>query len=142
MPRTPEQRAEVAAFVDWLYEKGNFDSWAAFSRQAEVPWGSLSDWHRGVNVPDGYNMLKLIRAALGEPPSGLEGLKVPQVQAVESILSTIDRLVDAARSSPRMEEALGPALQEAARAFRDLVRETAETVNILEGNRSVADNAP
>jgi hypothetical protein len=61
--RSEEERAQMVEFIDWLYARSGTKSWADFATKAGVHWSNLSAWHRGKGVPDGYNFLKLLRAA-------------------------------------------------------------------------------
>jgi len=113
--RSKTQLAEVARFVDWLYEQGGFATWAEFASAAGVHWASLSDWHTGKKMPDGWNLYRLIKAAGGHgveetraiehvaeegsiprrleeleerTTDGLAGLRV----SIESLTSQLDKL--------------------------------------------------
>jgi transcriptional regulator with XRE-family HTH domain len=61
--RSKRQRDELAAFVVELLERSGAATQTEFAERAGVSWASLSGWKTGRIVPDGYNLLRLIRAA-------------------------------------------------------------------------------
>lgn len=58
--RTPEQKAEAAAFVNRLYVMSKSPSWQEFARRAGVWSPNLSKWQTGTSIPDGWNLFRLI----------------------------------------------------------------------------------
>ena len=57
------QQEELAAFVDALGELGGFSSTAEWSRESGYDRSALSDLRNRNGAVDGYNLLRLIRAA-------------------------------------------------------------------------------
>ncbi len=66
--RSAEQRGEVASFVRELYAQSGAATQKEFANRAQVHPMQMSDWLLGKSVPDGWNLLCLIRAAGGVPP--------------------------------------------------------------------------
>lgn len=54
---------EVAVYLQVLYGLAGFKSWAEWARQAGLLASTLSDYQRGKNAPNGYNLLRLMQAA-------------------------------------------------------------------------------
>lgn len=94
--RSPKQRAEVAKFIDELFETSTSETWAEFASAAGVHWASLSDWHTGKSVPDGYNLLRLIRAA-GVSPEAVTQLA--DGHDLESLLGRLEGLASVLRQA-------------------------------------------
>lgn len=53
----------VATFINELYRRGGFESWAEFAKEADVLPSSLSNWQTGNRSIRGHNLVKLIWAA-------------------------------------------------------------------------------
>ena len=89
--RSKAQKAEIAAFVDELFAASECATWAEFSKNAAVHWASLSDWHTAKRVPDGWNLLQLIKTAGWRPPTGSEaaGARDSGLVALEKELARI-----------------------------------------------------
>lgn len=49
-------------FVRELYERSEAATWAEFATRAGVNPVQLSRWQSGASVPDGYNLVRLIKA--------------------------------------------------------------------------------
>lgn len=58
-----EERAELAQFIDHLFEMSRHKTWVSFAGGAGVHWAQISDWHTGKVVPEGWNLYRLIREA-------------------------------------------------------------------------------
>lgn len=62
-PPIDAEAAEVATFVQYLYERSGLPSQRQFARKAEIEPTSLTDWMKGSNAPGGRNLLRMMRAA-------------------------------------------------------------------------------
>lgn len=62
VPRTPENNADTAEFVRYLYTAGGFVSWRQFADEAGVHPTQVSMFQTGAAEPKGRNLLALIRA--------------------------------------------------------------------------------
>jgi hypothetical protein len=110
--RSASQRTQVADFIRDLYERSGCGTWSEFAKKAGVHWAAISDWQTGKVVPDGWNLLSLIRAAgvtveelvrkqaarqphrprAGSRPEGLEELVATQRDLIESLQKTVSLL--------------------------------------------------
>lgn len=73
-----EEKQELASLVQTLYLISPFRSWAEFARVAGVHPVSISRWQQGQDAPEGYNLLRLLRA------SGAEALLVAAANRAET----------------------------------------------------------
>lgn len=99
--RTKEQRETVAAIVRTLYEASGADTWSDFAKMAGVHWASLSDWQLAKSVPDGWNLLLMMRAVMQQRAD----LQVDQL--VDSIIPL--PAPDSLRRLESLEAAVGTA---------------------------------
>lgn len=100
-PKTPRRRdeaAEIAAFITELYECSGFDSWGQFAREVGISAGEMSDYKRAENVPGGFRLLKMIRAANWPPPASVTpstNHRPPPLQG--ELLGALESMVDRLR---------------------------------------------
>lgn len=93
------QMAELQAFVDALVEAGGFASNAELARESGYDRSALSDLRNGHGAIDGYNLLRLIRAAAARAPEMTTeqlALGLARATAVdaeeETVLARLDEL--------------------------------------------------
>jgi len=125
-----EQRQEVARFVRELYARSGCATWDRFAKRASVHAVQVSDWQRGRSVPDGYNLLKLIRAS---------GLLEPDED--QHVIATVDRFIDEIAASPALVESYEPDLRlmtDEIVALATAASATADRLADLLGTRSPA----
>lgn len=103
-PKTEKGRreaAEVAAFVRELYEGSTFESWGEFGRAAGLSASTMSDYKRAENAPDGYRLLKLIRAAGWKEAQAPDQLD-RRLEAIEKAVLQVDEaLLEVAANQER-----------------------------------------
>jgi len=120
-----EEKQELAVFVQTLFVLSPFRSWAEFAKVADVHPVSISRWQQGQDAPEGYNLLKLLRASgafdllqaaaqqrdkerLHDPPEELAEVAVALLEEIRAGFAAIgDRL--AALETERTAEAAPPA---------------------------------
>jgi transcriptional regulator with XRE-family HTH domain len=119
--RRAEQRKEVAQFIRDLYRRSGCATWEEFAVRAGVHAVQISDWQRGEHVPDGYNLLKLIRAA--------DVLSAEEQSPPHPLIDSIEHLVEAIENSPALARSLEPSLREVAQQVR-LLSSSAENASI------------
>lgn len=62
-PLDDRQQADLSAFVNALAEAAGYQTTAEWSRESGYPAPNLSNLRNGRGAVDGYNLLRLIRAA-------------------------------------------------------------------------------
>jgi transcriptional regulator with XRE-family HTH domain len=122
--RKLEQRQEIALFIQELYRRSGCRTWDQFAVRAGVHAVQISDWQRGEHVPDGYNLLKLIRAA--------NVLAAERRTPPHPLIDSIEHLVAAIEGSPTLAQSLGPSLRELARQVRVLSSTAADASTRLD----------
>jgi transcriptional regulator with XRE-family HTH domain len=80
---SPEELAEIAEFVDWLFKRSGKRHWTNFASAAGVHPTNLNAWHRGRGGPNALNLIRLVKAA-GVLDASAPGEKVlpPAIQAI------------------------------------------------------------
>lgn len=58
--RTPEQKAEVGAFINQLYELSGADSDVDFASRAGLWSSNVGEYLKGKTMPDAYTLLRLM----------------------------------------------------------------------------------
>jgi hypothetical protein len=86
-----EQQADLSAFVNRLAESAGYKTTAEWSRDSGYPAPNLSNLRNGVGAVDGYNLLRLIRAAAVKAERDPLSLAVEQVEDARTIA---DRLAE------------------------------------------------
>src|SRR4051794_408394 len=99
--RSEAQRNEGAAFVRWLYENSETSTWKEFADRARVHWASLSDWQTAKSVPDGYNLLQLIKASVGITERALDGAQLASLYQQLDSTQRLLREMQAAQDEQR-----------------------------------------
>lgn len=69
-----QQQRELTNYVNRLFELAGYSSTAEWARESGYPPSNLSNLRNGVKAVDGYNLLRLIRAAaarIGTDPEDL-----------------------------------------------------------------------
>ncbi len=120
--RSEDQRRDIAAFVQWLYETSSCASWAEFAERAGVHPVQVSEWQLGKVVPDGHNLIRLIRAAGVLRPTDLStwatdaetARLIHEVHSAAQTLATLlgKLLLARPRGSPSLEQLRQPPLRE------------------------------
>lgn len=87
--RTKEQRDAVAAFVNRLASISGAETNVDFANAAGLWESNVSEYRSGKAVPDGYNLILMIRAVLGDE--------------LEVLDAVADRAVPPARRVPRRD---------------------------------------
>lgn len=83
--RSRQERDEVAEFVNRLVDASGAKTTVEFAAMAGLYDSNVSEYRSGSSVPDGYNLLRMIRAAapalgaLGEA-AGAPSLVAPRVR--------------------------------------------------------------
>lgn len=90
--RSPDERKEIAALVDKLFEMSPYEQWVDFATAARVHWASLSDWHTAKSIPDGVNLMRLIEAAGGL--TNLEQTPAAPAHRLDARLESLSRTVE------------------------------------------------
>ncbi len=60
---TPAEKQELADLVLLLFELSSFRTWEEFASAAGVHPVSISNWQSARSAPEGYNVLRLLRAS-------------------------------------------------------------------------------
>lgn len=80
-PRTDQEKQVVASFVRDLFRASGYKTAEEWGSRAGV-WGSnLSEYQSGKAMPDGYNLLRLMRAAGVELRGRDEAVDLPEGMA-------------------------------------------------------------
>lgn len=121
--RTAEQKSETARFVEDLFKASGYTTWADFARAADVHWASLSDWKTGKSVPDGWNLLSLVKAAIKTQPA---------TTPPSTLYVALDRLVTQLREDEDSLQAHPEEAREAVDALRQVADVTTRFAAALE----------
>lgn len=104
-----EEKAELADLVRLLYGIAPVRTWAQFAEIAGVHPVSLSRWQQGKDAPEGYNVLRLLKASggldllraaadrkatAGQPAvrGGIEEAVVEMSRRLEAMAETVARI--------------------------------------------------
>lgn len=75
-PLDDRQQADLSAFVNDLAQRANYTTTAEWARDSGYPASNLSNLRNGKGAVDGYNLLKLIRAAAARIEMPVDSLAV------------------------------------------------------------------
>lgn len=78
------QQAELSDFVNALADAAGYTTTAEWAREAGYPASNLSNLRNGRRAVDGYNLLRLIRAAASRSELTTEQLAVGLARATEA----------------------------------------------------------
>lgn len=119
-PLDERQQAELTAFVNALGELGGYTSHAEWARDSGYPAPNLSELRGGKKAVDGYNLLRLIRAAAARAEAAPDDLAVAIAQALEAGESSdlIARRLEELAAAVQEALILLRAIQQPARAGR------------------------
>jgi hypothetical protein len=86
------QQAELSAFVNELAEAAGYTTTAEWARESGYPASNLSELRNGNRSVDGYNLLRLIRAAAARAGSKSGQFAMEKSAGKETLLATIATL--------------------------------------------------
>lgn len=108
------QRLDLVEFVDELYTAAGYSTLAEWARDSGYPAPNLSNLRNGKGAIDGYNLLRLIRAAAeraGASPSELALKSSPTVNdrlaELSALVEKALRLLEAQAAAPGPERRSG-----------------------------------
>lgn len=143
---------DVARFVRELKERGGFDTWADFAREASVLSSSLSNWQRGAIEPWGSNLVKLIWAAQRRQDQALheaarstdpDGAEV-KIAAYRELVAALER--DSQEQAQHPPEALSSAAAELIAEIRALLVDKHDELDVrlarLEAAQALKEQSP
>lgn len=103
-----EQQADLTAFVNRLAESAGYTTSAEWSRDSGYPAPNLSKLRNGVGAVDGYNLLRLIRAAASKADRDPLILAAEQVEDARTIA---DRLEEVERGMTELASLIRQGIQ-------------------------------
>jgi hypothetical protein len=103
-----EQQADLTGFVNRLAESAGYKTTAEWSRDSGYPAPNLSNLRNGNGAVDGYNLLRLIRAAADK--AGRDPLTLAVEQA-EDARTIADRLAEVEKGITELASLIRQGLQ-------------------------------
>lgn len=105
--RSPAELKEMAVFVHQLYERSGCARWNEFADRAGLPSEMVSRYANARAMPDGYNLLRLIRAAGEEPATVQAPATGPQAAVIGLLRELGDAIGDLAVAVERIPQRIG-----------------------------------